>query len=646
MGLFNSKELEELKKENEELKTQIQRIYEKEESANNLEKVLKKMRAEITQLIERKNNIIREIDSLAIQEQQKREQMIELDQKIVSLKEMKDQLQNTILSYTTQAQDMELTIREQNAKIEFPNSESPGNSNAENYIDDMKQKIAALNQEEAGILTSYNQTKQEIDNIAEQKQDLLESQQQIDKKVEKAEQKITSLEEKQTNISNEIELKKKELFEYTEKLSAVVKEYTKAKESVSTLQEKESKLAKRIGELTEEEMSRSEFARELRQFDKELSEKHKLLDEAEQNYRKVSEEASFKEKEIYAINQTLSIKANRLSKINLDLLNMEKKYGELKNEIKRYEILKTELHQKFTEEKLAADRFTEQAAKLREIVPLLEKRKKEIEQSNAQLEIRFTEMFQKFNKELSEVTKKRNILEQIILKKEKDIDERDIVLFEKISALEESEKFLNTRQAEIESFEKQIILLRDQKEGLQTDLQKIDEDATGRKNYNDDMRLEMELLMKKRGSMEKGIQELLRLTSDSFSKAGARKLKLDDELREYEEKILVYREKINDSMRELSQLQVSIGSIKVEHEEHKGTISKLVSMKKRLHEEILKQQAALQKFQKVREKLKIEQAVSKNSQPAQTAGPYSSDKSAPAKNNVETGQKNAQIYKL
>ena len=322
---------------------------------------------------------------------------------------------------------------------------------------------------------------------------------------------------------------------------------------------------------------------------------------------------------------------------------MEKKYGELKNEIKRYEILKTELHQKFTEEKNASDRFTEQSAKLREIVPLLEKRKKEIEQGNAQLEIRFTEMFQKFNKELSEVTKKRNILEQIILKKEKDIDERDIVLFEKISALEESEKILNARQVEIESFEKQINILMDQKEGLQTDLQKVDEDAVERKNYNDDMRMEMELLMKKRSSLEKGIQELLRMTSDSFSKAGARKLKLDDELREYEEKVITYREKINSSMKELAQLQASIGSIKIEHEEHKGTISKLVSMKKRLHEEILKQQAALQKFQKVREKMKIEQTISKNSQ---AAGPYMGDKSAPSKGSIGPEQKNAHIYKL
>ncbi|MDR3627793.1 MAG: hypothetical protein P4L45_13210 [Ignavibacteriaceae bacterium] len=643
MKLFNSKELEELRKENDELKSKIQRVYEKEESAQHLEKVLKKLRSEIVVLNERKTSIIREIDSLGVNEDEKRNQVAELDQKIAGLKEMRDQLQNNILSYTNQIQDLELTIRDRNANVEVQATNDRADSDIENYIEEAHKKITELNAEEADLTGSFNQKNREIEEIEEQKQILIEKQQKIDKKVAETEQRVIALEEKQSKLTEEIELKKKELLAYTEKLNALVKEYTKTQENVSVLKEKENRLTKRIDELTEEEKSKSEFVNELREFDKELTEKHKRLDDAEINYRKLSEEASFKEKEIYAINQSLSIKANRLSKLNLDLLNMEKKYGELKEEIKRYESLKTELHLKFTEEKMAAEKFTEQASKLREIVPLLDKRKKEIEQSNTQLETRFAEMFQKFNKELSEVTKRRNILEQIVLKKEKDIDEKDIILFEKVSALEESEKILNARQTEIESFEKQINVLKDQKDILHKDLQKIDEDAADRKNYNDDLRLEMELLMKKRSSLEKGIQELLRMTNDSFGKAEARKMKLDDELREYDDKVIECREKINESMKELAQLQASIGSIKIEHQEHKGTISKLVTMKKRLHDEILKQQAALQKFQKVREKLKIEQAASKGSL---AAGPYPGEKQASSKNSNEQGQKNALIYKL
>jgi chromosome segregation ATPase len=643
MKLFNSKELEELRKENDELKSKIQRVYEKEESAQHLEKVLKKLRSEIVVLNERKTSIIREIDSLGANEDEKRNQVAELDQKIASLKEMRDQLQNNILSYTNQIQDLELTIRDRNANVDAQVTNDRADSDIENYIEEAHKKITELNTEEADLTGSFNLMNREIEDIEEQKQNLLEKQQKIDKKVAETEQKIFALEEKHYKLTEEIELKKKELVSYTEKLNTLVKEYTKTQENVSALKEKENSLTKRIGELTEEEKSKSEFVNELREFDKELTEKHKRLDDAEINYRKLSEDASFKEKEIYAINQSLTIKANRLSKLNLDLLNMEKKYGELKEEIKRYESLKTELHLKFTEEKIAAEKFTEQASKLREIVPLLDKRKKEIEQSNVQLETRFAEMFQKFNKELSEVTKRRNILEQIILKKGKDIDEKDIILFEKVSALEESERILNARQTEIESFEKQIDILKDQKDVLHKDLQKIDEDAADRKTYNQDLRLEMELLMKKRSSLEKGIQELLRMTNDSFGKAEVRKMKLDDELREYDEKVQNCRERINESMKELAQLQASIGSIKIEHQEHKGTISKLVTMKKRLHDEILKQQAALQKFQKVREKLKIEQAVSKGSL---AAGPYPGEKPPLSKNSADQVQKNAQIYKL
>jgi chromosome segregation ATPase len=217
------------------------------------------------------------------------------------------------------------------------------------------------------------------------------------------------------------------------------------------------------------------------------------------------------------------------------------------------------------------------------------------------------------------------------------------MLFEKITAMEESEKILNARQAEIESFERQVRILSDQKENLKYELQKIDSDSVERKNFNGDLKMETDLLLRKRASLEKSIQELLKVTSDSFFKAESRKLKLDDECRDYEDKLLSSREKINESMKELLELQASIGAIKIEHEEHRGNISKLVVMKKRLHDEILKQQSALQKFQKIREKLKVEQAMLKGSQ---APGPYMGEKSPSTRANSDPDQKNAQIYKL
>jgi hypothetical protein len=37
-------------------------------------------------------------------------------------------------------------------------------------------------------------------------------------------------------------------------------------------------------------------------------------------------------------------------------------------------------------------------------------------------------MFQKFNSEMNEITKKRSVIDQIVQKKEKDIEEKDQIL--------------------------------------------------------------------------------------------------------------------------------------------------------------------------------------------------------------------------
>jgi len=61
----------------------------------------------------------------------------------------------------------------------------------------------------------------------------------------------------------------------------------------------------------------------------------------------------------------------------------------------------------------------------------------------------------------------------------------------------------------------------------------------------------------------------------------------------------------------LVELQTSLARIKLEHEEHQNGITKLVSMKKKLQQEISKHQVVVGKYQKVREKIKFEQAMKK-----------------------------------
>ena len=643
MGIFKSKELEQLKAENEELKNKFHVMYEKEENAQKLDQVLKRLRAEVVQMNEKKNGTQREIELLIEQEREKKEQAKHIDQQIAGMKEMRDELQNTVLTYTNQIQDIESTVRENNTNGEKSGSVILDLQENNVKIDEIKERLAELENKESGLLEELDLTKQEIARLENAKTRLTKANEDIEKNVVNKQKEISLLEEENLKLTGEINSKKNEIIAYAGKINSLEREYALVESNISSLRETENRLKLSIENLTQEEKSKIEFSNELKEIDKILDDKRLKLEELEENFNKLSEEAGFRQKELYAIDQSLSIKSNKLSKLNLNLLDLEKRSTDLKEEVKKYDKIKAELHQKLSEEKSAVEKFVVQNSKLREIVPLLERRKKEIEQGNTELENRFTEMFQKFNRELNEINKKRSVLEQIILKKEKDVDERDQMLFEKISALEESESILNARQAEVEAFENQIKFLKEQKELLQTDLQKIDDDASERKNYNTDLRLETEILMKKRMNLEKSLQEILKMSNDNLYKAEARKLKLDDDMKEYEEKLESCREKINESMNQLVDLQASIGTIKAEEEEHKGNISKLVSMKKRLRDEILKQQSTLQKFQKIREKIKVEQAVSKS---MQVGGPYQgNDNEIKPKSLDDDSQKGPRLFK-
>ena len=284
------------------------------------------------------------------------------------------------------------------------------------------------------------------------------------------------------------------------------------------------------------------------------------------------------------------------------------------NEISRLEEVKNELHKRTLLEQESYDKLNKDKEKLKEILPLLEQRREEIEKGNLDLENRFTKMFQKFNSEMNEITKKRNVIDQIVLKKEKDIEEKDQILFEKINAIEESERLLNMRQAEIDSFEQLLKTFNEKKEQLRNDLLRLDEQMVDKKNNTDDMRLETELILKKRTTVEQSLQELISSMNQKFVEAKEKRSNIEKEVRGYEEKADELNHKISESMDELVELQSAISMIKVEHEEHRGNIVKLASMKKKLQEEIAKSQRVLQRYQKIREKLKIEQSILKNRQ--------------------------------
>jgi chromosome segregation ATPase len=641
--MFKSKKLQVLLVENEELKTKFQAIHNQEDNIKNLNEVLKKLRLEVARLNEERKSLKESIDTIRIDEENKKLEIDELNQRIGHLHEMRDELQNVILSYSNQIDNIESTLKTNREELneqgyeEIENIEkdiSPELFNKkeeiEHYITEAQNTAENLNKEEGELVERKEFLAREVAQLEEKLLKLQESYNDIEGKVNKGNEKIRVLNSEEERIKGELEKKQAEISAVERNLQKLKEEEKILLSKIGGLRENENLLSERIVELQSEENSKINVVREIdsvlsektelkNSLDHEhtvlmndLNDKRRLLTKAQAEYNKLFEESKVRQKELFDTDQTLSIKAQKLSNINIELMEYDKKTSSLKNEIDKLETLRNELLKNIQREKEAAENFADQNRKLTELVPLLEKRKLEIEQGNSELEGRFTIMFQRFNHELNQINRKRSVLEQIVLKKEKDVDEKDQILFEKIAALEESERVLNMRQVELESLEKQIAGLTEHKEIFRTDLIKMEQEALERKNYHSDIRMETELLLKKKLTIEQNLQEILLFMNESFERTKGRNAKYESELGYYEDQIQGYRTKIADSLKELNDIKAAVGSLKIEREEYRSNISRLSALKKKLHEELTKHQNILQRYQKIREKLQIDQTTGKS----------------------------------
>jgi len=148
--MFNSKKLKQLSDENNELKTTIETIHGKEENIKNLNIVLKKMRLEVAELNDQKKALIDSIEQIKNQEAGKKSEIVDLSRKIDHLNEMRDELQNVVLSYTNKIEDIESTIKRNEEEVS-------GSEKEVNEIEDIERNNAELYKKQLEAEQSLNE---------------------------------------------------------------------------------------------------------------------------------------------------------------------------------------------------------------------------------------------------------------------------------------------------------------------------------------------------------------------------------------------------------------------------------------------------------------------------------------------------------
>jgi chromosome segregation ATPase len=665
MAIFASKRLKNLRQENEKLKAQIIKTSEKEETAKHLENVLLNIRKEMTGLQNAKTEYTLSINQLKKIESSSKDEVEKLNLEISRLREMKNEEQNNLLEITNRIHELVQDNHEGNGRsitsvISTPaileeiksaeqkrNELSRENNELEEKQKELYLRIVELTQKEKNLLSNIDEKRRQIESgesnvntlaketnerilsLVAEEQNLLDS---IDKKKEKVNRllaMITTLEvEKRAKfeeIKNKIKALKNEEESLLDKIKPV-KAYASQTEmnrfwvTIQTLKQEERHLKERVDQLRyAEEIKRNQLS----ELNDNLSAKEIEFASLEQDFitrtnqvnqvairnRELAEENDFQNKKLSKINDSITAKTMKLDELNTHIMNLEEKINLLNIEISRREIMRSDIVERITKEKENGKKLEEYYKKLRETIPALEKRKEEIYNNNKLFEDRFTGIFQKYSKELNEISQKKNLIEQMLLKKEEDLNEKDQLLLEKTMALEETEKILQLRETEIDSYDDLLKLINEQKEFLKNDLITLDEQTIEKRNRNRQLQIETEVLQTKATEFEKELNELFSKSQERFNNNQERREKLVSEIREYEYRMKELNDNIKDSMNELVEQRSSLRLIKLEHEEHRLEINKLVTLKKRLQEEVDKNQIVLNKYRKIRERIKQQEVV-------------------------------------
>ncbi len=646
MAIFNSKEIEALRKENQELKNQLHGYSEQEEKAGELGDLMRRLQGEIADLNSERGDLSDEILILKNDKKIKESELNELSNKIPELNGLKKELQHKLIDYSNRVDILKKEI------------ESLSGYSSEGRADDDEGDPESFN-----LLKKENGTqRKEIKRLNDELERLLSQQDELEEEIKsdnkgklKAEEKILEdLRKRELKILRGIESKKEEVKELIKKVEVLherdkserenlknlykeieerkrEKEYYSGEEvrllnNVARLKEKEDKLSNEITNQEQEIKAKDEILnmltkniahkqekeveldKDLKELDAELRERSNSIHTVSNDFSRISEEKNNKQRELFEVTRELETKNNKLTGLKEEFTSLESKLAVLEKDVETSDALKKELSKKVSDQAEVYEKLKEQSDLLRQTIPLLEKKKAEIENENAALEERFGKVFQKYSKDVNELSRKRIFYEKVVMDKEREINEKDQTLFEKIAALEESERVLGLRQAEINSFKDSLKDLTEEKETVGQDIESLETKTTEILRRNEGLRMETEYLMSKKQSIEDSMKEILNDMNERFEKTRTKKHDVDEEIAGYEDRLHITRERISESRKELSELQASIGRLKLEHEEQRGYITKLAAKKNKLLEEISRSQTLLQKYDEIKEKAKVEKA--------------------------------------
>lgn len=645
--ILNSKRIKELESENEELKKLIQSFTAKETQLKRFDELIKKARIEYGDITLRKDQTAQTVEVLENEKTKINNEIQKISYEIKQLRELKLAEQNQLLTLNNALHDSgnishddkvdQLSSVKLNLYKEIEASEKRKDKIKNETIELEKKyketfkNIQEVKDVEQTLQTEIEKRKEELSILIESHNAIFEEQQENlnsrtsglndeDKKIsEETKLRIITLSDEEANLIIKINDQRKKLEEIEKKIEEKnVYLQNKAEDLKQNVAEEESGTSELIGRLSREETAKREIILELdnsisikksqlESLTDDYKTKTSLLNEASDKNKELLEEIEVKLNKLSELNELGEIATARLTDLDYSLNTLENEFTKLNKEVLNTKSIKNEIENDIKERTIEKKELEGYLKELRETTTILAQLKNDIEQGSGMSAKRFTGVLKYYSTYISEMYKQKIHLEKILNRKEKDVEDQDRLLYEKQSALYEVDKILFIEQDTAELFQELIKKIHTQWEQIKNVISFSQDKGFSQIIHDKESLSENDTNNEILTEFGNTLKEMLQKSERYFNKYDKKHPVLKNEKKEYGHRLNELNKNIRDSVNELSGLHSSINKIKEEHEEHRQDINKLVSMKKKLEEEISKYEVTIDKYEKIKEKIKQEQ---------------------------------------
>lgn len=632
--ILSGKKYKELQIENEELKKQIESLSEKEERLKRFDELIKKARIEYANIALKKDQTAQTLETLDNHKAKLNSELHKLSAEIKQLREIKLSEQNQLFALknvldtgkqkSQASSEDNLNDSKQIIKKEVEAAEKRRDEIAletlrlKKRYDELSSKISEMSRVRENLTYEIEKKKEEISSLLERKRTY--SQEQLEDinsvLLKENDEKLKYSEEIQSRI-NLLRIQEQDLIESIFERRKEFQELTRLIEERKQFLNNQTELKQSLEELTRSEILKKEQLleldikieakkAELESLIVDSKTKSDLLNDKQAEYTELLERIRLADEKLTNLSNSIEISTLRLTDLDDSLNILDEEYKIVSKQVQDLHNVKAEIESQINEKINDKVDLEELLKELRETTSILAQLKRDIESGSGQSAKRFSGVLQYYSSTINELYAKKIELEKDIADKEKEANEKDILIEEKQNALGEIESSLYRGRHRLILFEELSQAITKQRKLLESNSHFF-EDIAQKEQLVVDSQIPHERLL----AFENALKELLGESDTVPADFGVEKTVLDQRIIDSSNRLNDLNKNIISSTEELAQLKDAINRIKIEHEDHRLEINKLAALKKKLEDDINRYKLVIDKYAKIKEMIRQEQELIK-----------------------------------